>query len=361
MFQEGLSALRRRGFEVRRVKRGLESGGIAARPSRRYAYGYRRVPVDAPEFHGLVGMHGTKASNTSISECGLILALGSRFNDRVIGDARKFCKNAQIIQIDIDEAEINKNIRTSHHVLGDIKKVLTELLQLVKLTETDMAGRDEWLEKIRSLKLPETCGAECGGFTPKSIMSAIYAHSPKDTIIVTDVGQHQLWAAKYYKYDAPGTFITSGGFGTMGYGAGAAIGAKLGRPEMAVVHVAGDGSFRMNCNELSTIEHYRLPIVTVIMNNGVLGMVRQWQTVFFEKRYSQTDLDRGPDFVKLAGAYGIKGYDIHTMEDFEKAFDEALSSGKPAILDCRIGNDENVTPMVAPGKPLTDFILDEQF
>ncbi|MGE4484348.1 MAG: biosynthetic-type acetolactate synthase large subunit [Oscillospiraceae bacterium] len=316
-------------------------------------------PSTHPNFTGLVGMHGTKASNTAISECGLIIALGSRFNDRVIGDARKFGRNAKIVQIDIDEAEINKNIRTSHYVIGDIKKVLTRLPQLVKLPDTGMEGRDEWLTKIRSLKPAEAYCAECGGFTPKSIMSAIYAHSPKDTIVVTDVGQHQLWAAKYYQYDAPGTLITSGGFGTMGYGAGAAIGAKLGRPDMTVVHIAGDGSFRMNCNELSTIEHYGLPIITVILNNGVLGMVRQWQTVFYDKRYSQTDLDRGPDFVKLAGAYGINGRCIRTLEEFEKAFDEALSSGKPAILDCRIGNDENVTPMVAPGKHLTDFILNE--
>jgi acetolactate synthase-1/2/3 large subunit len=317
-------------------------------------------PFSLPNFTGLVGMHGTKASNTAISECGLFIALGSRFNDRVIGDASKFGSNAQVVQIDIDEAEINKNIKTAHHILGDIKQVLLRLLPLIELPADSIESREKWLQKIENLKAPQADAAgqnETDELTPKAIMSTIYKRSPQRTMIVTDVGQHQLWAAKYYQYDTPGTFISSGGFGTMGYGAGAAIGSKLGRPDMTVVHIAGDGSFRMNCNELATIEHYKLPIITVVFNNGVLGMVRQWQTMFYEKRYSQTDLDRGPDFVKLAEAYGIKGYDIRTTDEFDVAFCEALASQKPAVLNCHIGTDEKVTPMVAPGHPITDFVL----
>jgi acetolactate synthase-1/2/3 large subunit len=173
------------------------------------------------------------------------------------------------------------------------------------------------------------------------------------------VGQHQLWAARYFDYDLPGTFISSGGFGTMGYGAGASMGAALAKPDRTVVLISGDGSFRMNCNELSTMEHYGIPVIVLVMNNGVLGMVRQWQTVFYQKRYSQTNLDRGPDFAKLAEAYGISGTRVCTIDQFNEAFAEALASGKPAVIDCRIGCDETVTPMVAPGKPITEFILHE--
>lgn len=320
--------------------------------------GVGAFPSTHPNFTGLVGMHGTKASNTGISKADLFLALGSRFNDRVTGNASKFCMKAQIVQIDIDAAEINKNIRTSHAIRGDVKKVLDELLQRLDLPEESMEEREEWLHEIQSLKVTENGNAFCE-FTPKAIMNAIYNRSPKDTIIVTDVGQHQLWAARYYQYDAPNTFLSSGGFGTMGYGAGAAIGAKVGRPDQRVILISGDGSFRMNCNELATMEHYGLPVITVIMNNGVLGMVRQWQTVFYGKRYSQTDLDRGPDFAKLADAYGIRGETVWSLEAFEAALDKAISDDSAMVIDCRIGCDEKVTPMVAPGKPITDFILHE--
>lgn len=311
-------------------------------------------------YTGLVGMHGTKASNIAVSECELFIAFGSRFSDRVIGDSSKFGRKAVIAHIDIDEAEINKNIRTHHHVRGPIDEVLEMLLPMIDLPENTLAGRREWAEHIKAMRCGALTSKPVQGdkkLTPKGIVDAVYGASPKDTIIVTDVGQHQLWAATYYKYDTPGTLITSGGFGTMGYGAGAAVGAKLGRPDMRVIHMTGDGSFRMNCGELATEEHYNLPIVTVIFNNGTLGMVRQWQSLFYEKRYSQTTLNRGPDFVKLAEAYGIKGYDLYTTGELEKALNEALESGKPALLNCHIEIDETVTPMVAPGKPITDFIL----
>jgi len=307
---------------------------------------------------GLVGMHGTRAANTAISQSELFLALGSRFNDRVTGDTAKFGKNAKIVQIDIDPAEINKNVRTAHHVLGDVKQVLTRLLTLLGEEQISTEERERWLGSLQALKLPQRA-ARNEGFSPKAVIGAVYELAPKDTILVTDVGQHQLWAARYYNYDLPGTFISSGGFGTMGYGAGASMGAALAKPDRTVVLISGDGSFRMNCNELSTMEHYGIPVIVLVMNNGVLGMVRQWQTVFYQKRYSQTNLDRGPDFAKLAEAYGISGTRVCTLEQFIEAFAEALASGKPAVIDCRIGCDETVTPMVAPGKPITEFILHE--
>ncbi len=316
-------------------------------------------PGTHPGYTGLVGMHGTKASNTAVSECELFIAFGSRFSDRVIGDASKFGKNAQIVHIDIDEAEINKNIHAHHHIHGNVGDVLDTLLPMINLPESGLAARGEWLTKISSLRNGNSCQSTPHDrrLTPKGIVDTVYKLSPRDTIIVTDVGQHQLWSSIYYKYDKPSTLITSGGFGTMGYGAGAAIGAKLGKPDMRVIHMTGDGSFRMNCGELATEEHYNLPIITVIFNNGTLGMVRQWQSLFYNKRYSETTLDRGPDFVKLADAYGIKGYDLCTTAELENALREALESGKPAVLNCHIENDEKVTPMVAPGKPITDFIL----
>ena len=315
-------------------------------------------PSTHPNFTGMIGMHGTRATNVAVSESDLFIALGSRFNDRVTGDVNKFCKNAKIVQIDIDAAEINKNVRTAHHVLGDVKVVLRRLLELLESTPIDTAEREKWLGAIQTLKLP-VHAARHAGFSPKAILTEVQNHLPKDSIIVTDVGQHQMWAARYCNYDTPGTFITSGGFGTMGYGAGASMGAAMARPDRKVVLITGDGCFRMNSNELATMQHYGIPVVILVMNNGVLGMVRQWQTVFYGKRYSQTNLDRGPDFAKLADAYGLKGYTVCSLEQFDEAFTEALDSGEAAVIDCRIGCDETITPMVAPGKPITEFVLHE--
>ncbi len=317
-------------------------------------------PATHPNFTGMIGMHGTRATNVAVSESELFLALGSRFNDRVTGDVNKFCKGAKIVQIDIDAAEINKNVRTAHHILGDVKSVLARLLQLLETTPIETDAREEWLKTIQSLKM-SSHAPKFEGFTPKAIITHVQQHLPKDALIVTDVGQHQMWAARYYNYDVPGTFITSGGFGTMGYGAGASMGAAVAvaKHNRKVVLITGDGCFRMNSNELATMQHYGIPVVILVMNNGVLGMVRQWQTVFYGKRYSQTNLDRGPDFSKLADAYGLKGYSVCSLEQFDETFAKALDSGETVVLDCRIGCDETIAPMVAPGKPITEFVLHE--
>jgi acetolactate synthase I/II/III large subunit len=243
--------------------------------------GIGTFPSSHPNFTGMIGMHGTRATNVAVSESDLFLALGCRFNDRVTGDVQKFGKNAKIVQVDIDAAEINKNVRTAHAVLGDVKTVLTKLLALLNNPPVDTSGREAWLNSIRLLKMPARAPRHAG-FTPKAILNTVSEIAPKDSIIVTDVGQHQMWAARYYHYEYPNTFISSGGFGTMGYGAGASMGAALARPDRKVVLISGDGSFRMNSNEMATMEHYGIPVVIVIMNNGVLGMVRQWQTVFYQ-------------------------------------------------------------------------------
>ena len=308
-----------------------------------------------PGYHplatGMIGMHGSQASNVACDECDLLVAIGCRFSDRVALDPNTFAKQAKIVQVDIDRAEIDKNILTDHHIIGSARRVLAALNE--RLPQYD---HGEWKDKILSMKVPSSA-PNSEKLTPQQVMEVIRTCSPKDTMVATDVGQHQMWAIQYLHFDYPGQLLTSGGFGTMGFGLGAAIGAQVGNPDKRVVHVTGDGCFRMNCHELCTVEHYGLPTITVVFNNGTLGMVRQWQNLIYSKRFSQTTLDRGPDFVKLAEAYGLNGYRVTTREEMEKAFLEALECGKGAVIDCVLDMDEMVTPMVAAGSPITKFLL----
>nr|WP_302598245.1 biosynthetic-type acetolactate synthase large subunit [uncultured Cellulosilyticum sp.] len=316
--------------------------------------GLGAFPETHPLSTGMVGMHGSKASNLGVTNCDLLIALGARFSDRVISDVSKFAPNATIVHIDVDAAEIGKNVPTQASIVGDVKEILNMLLPLVPRKENK-----EWLVQIERWKeeFPYTY-QDGDNLRPQFIMNNIYDQTDGRAIITTEVGQHQMWAAQFFKYTMPRTFISSGGLGTMGYGTGASIGAQIGRPDVPVVHIAGDGSFRMNCNELATISHYDVPVIIIVMNNTTLGMVRQWQTAFYEKRYSQTTLDRGPDFTLLAEAFGVKGYTVRTQEDFIEAFSEALAAHKPAVLNCFIDMDEKVLPMVAPGAAIDNLILE---
>ena len=303
----------------------------------------------------MVGMHGTKASNMAITESDLVLALGARFSDRVIGDPSKFALNAKVFQIDVDPAEINKNIPTAGCLIGNVKSILARLIPLLKKKK-----RAEWLKQIQEWKkdVPQTYFREPkDSINPKFICECINKVAGENTFITTEVGQHQMWTAQFYPFTKPRTFVTSGGLGTMGFGTGAAIGIQCANPKARVVHIAGDGSFRMNCNELATIQHYNLPVVIVVENNGALGNVRMWQRLFYGKRFSQTTLDFGPDWVKLAESYGIKGYRASNAKEFEKVFTEAFKSKKPCVIDARVDIDEMVLPMVPGGKPIYDMIM----
>ena len=316
--------------------------------------GLGSFPETHPLSTGLVGMHGSKASNFGFTECDVLIALGARFSDRVISKVSEFAPNATIIHIDVDPAEIGKNVTVGASVIGDVRAILNKLLPLIPKEE-----HSEWRSKVQGWKEDFTYDYQSGEhLSPQYIMRNIYEQTEGKAIITTEVGQHQMWAAQFFDYTKPRTYISSGGLGTMGYGTGASIGAQIAQPEKQVVHIAGDGSFRMNCNELSTIAHYDVPVIIVVMNNTTLGMVRQWQTAFYEKRYSQTTLDRGPDFKLLAEAYGIKGYDIHSQDEFNEALAEALRRKKPAVLNCFIGMDEKVLPMVAPGAAINDMIFE---
>ena len=313
-----------------------------------------------PSLHPLctwmVGMHGTKASNMAITESDLVIAIGARFSDRVYGDSSKFAQHAKVLHIDIDPAEINKNISTDGCVVGDVKQVLAALLPMINAVK-----HDEWISQVQEWKKEYPSCYDKNpkdSINPKFICECINRIAGEDTFITTEVGQHQMWTAQFYPFSKPRTFITSGGLGTMGYGTGAAIGIQLAKPERRVVHIAGDGSFRMNCNELATISHYNLPIVIVVENNNALGNVRMWQRLFYGKRFSQTTLDFGPDWVKLADAYGIKGYRATNAKEFEKVFAEAFKSGKSAIIDARVDKDEMVLPMVPGGKPIYNMIME---
>ena len=303
---------------------------------------------------GMIGMHGTYAANTACDNCDLLLAIGCRFSDRVIGEAAKFAKNAKILQIDIDPTEVNKMINVDDALLGDVKSILSELTAKIQKKE-----KSQWNCQIEEWKkiVPPSYNKK-QDLSPKFIFEYVNSQVKDDTIITTEVGQHQMWTAQFYDFTNPRTFLTSGGLGTMGYGTGAAIGAKFANPDKTVVHFAGDGSFRMNCNELATIEHYNLPIIIVILDNHALGNVRMWQTLFYEKRYSNTTLDFGPEWTTLASAYGIQGYHVKNEEEFKDAFDKALKSGKPAVIDAEIFLDEMVFPMIPPGKSIEHLLME---
>ena len=313
-------------------------------------------PADNELCTWMVGMHGTKASNMGITESDLVIAIGARFSDRVYGNADKFAKKAKILHIDIDPAEISKNIAATSCVIGDVKEVLSKLIPMIEKAE-----HKEWLAQIAEWKKEyPSCYDKnpSDSINPKFICEHIAKTVGADTFITTEVGQHQMWTAQFYPFTKARRFVTSGGLGTMGYGTGAAIGIQCALPDARVVHIAGDGSFRMNCNELATISHYNLPIVIVVENNNALGNVRMWQRLFYGKRFSQTTLDFGPDWVKLAEAYGIKGYRAGNAKEFAKVFDEAFKSGKAAIIDARVDKDEMVLPMVPGGSPIFSMIME---
>lgn len=305
-------------------------------------------PGTSDLYTGMLGMHGTKTSNYGVSECDLLIVIGSRFSDRVIGNASKFAENAKIIQIDIDAAEINKNIMVDLGLVGDIKAVLGEING--KLMQQH---HDKWIEKIQSYKkqYPMTYPKEI--LTGPFVIEEIYRQTNGEALMVTEVGQHQMWTAQYYKFKEPRQLLTSGGLGTMGYGLGAAIGAKMGCPDKTVINIAGDGCFRMNMNEIATAARYNIPIIEVVMNNHVLGMVRQWQTLFYGQRYSATVLNDGVDFVKLAEAMGATAYRATTKEEFSEIFEKALRCQGSVLIDCQIDSDDKVWPMVAPGAPIS--------
>ena len=308
-------------------------------------------PGAHPLSTGMIGMHGSQASNQACDQCDLLIAVGCRFSDRVALNPATFAQQAKIVQIDIDRAEIDKNVLTDHHIIGSAKRVLQLLNQRLGQFE-----HREWVEHIvplRQIHTPE----DCARLTPKQVLDVIHRAAPENTIVATDVGQHQMWSIQYFHFDYPGQLLTSGGFGTMGFGLGAAIGAKMGNPDKVVIHTTGDGCFRMNCHELATVEHYNLPIITVIFNNGTLGMVRQWQNLIYQKRFSQTTLDRGPDFVKLAEAYGLKGKRVTNIAEMEEAIQEALTCGCGYVIDCMLDMDEMVRPMVPGGAHITNYLL----
>lgn len=300
-------------------------------------------------YTGMIGMHGTKTSNFGVSECDLLVALGARFSDRVVGNASAFAKNAKVLHIDIDAAEINKNIHSDAFVVGDLKEVLTEINE--KLPEQE---HPEWIAHIKELKEKYPLSYDHSVLSCPYIMEEIDKATEGKAIITTDVGQHQMWAAQYYKYSEPRTFLSSGGLGTMGYGLGACIGAKCGRPEKICINIGGDGCFRMNMNELATASRYQIPIIQVVINNHVLGMVRQWQTLFYEKRYSQTVLDDGVDFCMVAKGLGCEAFRVTTKEEFDEAIRKAIEVKKPVVLDCMIGEDDKVFPMVPAGAPISE-------
>lgn len=304
-------------------------------------------------YTGMVGMHGTKTSNYGITEADLLVVVGARFSDRVIGNASKFAKNAKILQIDIDRAEINKNIKVDASIIGDAKTILRRLN-----THLDPINHDEWIAHIERMKDMYPLRYDKNVLTGPFIIQTVNEVTDGDAVIVTEVGQHQMWAAQYYKYRQPRTLLTSGGLGTMGYGLGASIGAKMGCKDKTVINIAGDGCFRMNMNEIATATRYNIPVIELIINNHVLGMVRQWQTLYYGKRYSQTVLNDSVDYVKIAEAMGAKAYRVTQKEELAPVLKEAIFLNIPVVIDCQIGCDDKVFPMVSPGAPIADAFDD---
>ena len=300
-------------------------------------------------YTGMIGMHGTKTSNLGVSDCDLLIALGARFSDRVIGNPKRFAENAKIIQIDVDAAEINKNIRVDAAVIGDLKDALCEINK-----KLEKQSHQEWMAKIQELKTKYPLKYEDTGLTCPYVIEEIDRVTKGEAVITTDVGQHQMWAAQYYKYTKPRTFLSSGGLGTMGYGLGACIGAQVGQPDKICINIAGDGCFRMNMNELATASRYNIPIIQVVINNHVLGMVRQWQTLFYGKRYSQTVLNDKVDFCKVAEGLGCTAIRVTKKEEVGPAIEKAISLNAPVLIECMIQEDDKVFPMVPAGKPIAE-------
>lgn len=301
-------------------------------------------PGDDPLYTGMLGMHGTKTSNLGMYKCDLLIVLGARFSDRDVGDTKAFAGQAKILQIDVDPAEINKNVLVDGCVIGDVREVLKRLLPMLESKENP-----EWLEEIGQMKKKYPLAYHEEGLSGPFAIEEIYRITGGDALICTDVGQHQMWTAQYFKYTVPGSLITSGGLGTMGYGLGAAMGAKCGRPDKTVINVAGDGCFRMNMNEIATLVRNDIPVIEVVLNNHVLGMVRQWQTLFYGQRYSQTILRDKTDFVKVAESMGAVGIRVTKKEEFAPALEKAIAMKCPVVLDCQIDSDDKVFPMVAAG------------
>lgn len=314
------------------------------------------ISNDFPLYTGMIGMHGTKASNLAATKCDLLIAIGARFSDRVIS-SQNHIKNAKVLHIDIDPAEINKNIKVDASVIGDAKIIVEKLLSRV-----DTKRNQEWLDKIENIKKANLPKEESEVLTPKYLFDKLNEMNDKGNIIIsTEVGQHQMWAAQYFNFKKSRSFVTSGGLGTMGFGLGASIGAQVGNPDCQVINIAGDGSFGMNNNEIATAVSNKLPLIMIIINNGVLGMVRQWQDLFYEKRYSHTTLNRKTDFVKLAEAHGAKGYRVTKKEELDKVLKEAFESKEPVLIDYIIDMDKKAFPMVAPGAPIDNIITEEDF
>ena len=304
---------------------------------------------NSPRYTGMIGMHGTKTSNLGVSQCDLLIALGARFSDRVTGNPKKFAEEAKIIHIDIDAAEINKNIRVDASLIGDLKDVLAAINE-----KLEPQNHSDWMKRIQDLKSTYPLKYDKEGLSCPYVMEEIDRITKGEAIITTDVGQHQMWAAQYYHYTSPRTFLSSGGLGTMGYGLGACIGAQVGQPAKICINIAGDGCFRMNMNELATASRYNIPIIQVVINNHVLGMVRQWQTLFYGKRYSQTVLNDKVDFCKVAEGLGCSAVRVTKKEEFAPALEKALALKAPVLIECVIPEDDKVFPMVPAGAPINE-------